>query len=120
MARSFTDRVLGGVCGGLAALLPLNAWVFRLAFSLLAVLTGGAFAALYLLFWLALPQETLIGRGQGNPLWLLIVIVVSLVTGAAWLAAQSGSLQSASGQDLFWPGMLLALAAVFFLRQIRG
>lgn len=120
MVRSFTDRVMGGICGGLAALLPVNAWVFRWAFVLLAVLTGGAFAALYLLLWLALPQETLIGRGRGGAGSLLAVIVLSLVTGVAWLAAQSGNLQTASGRDLFWPGMLLALAAVFFLRQIRG
>lgn len=104
----------------MAALLPVNAWVFRVGFVVLAVLTGGAFAALYLLFWMVLPQETLIGRSRGGAGGLLAVIVLSLVTLVAWLAAQAGTLQTASGRDVFWPGMLLALAAVFFLRQIRG
>jgi phage shock protein PspC (stress-responsive transcriptional regulator) len=45
MYRSFTDRVFGGVCGGLAAILPINAWVFRAAFIVLSIMTVGAVPA---------------------------------------------------------------------------
>src|ERR1041384_5468885 len=65
MYRSFTDRVLGGVCGGLAAVFPINAWVFRAAFMVLSIVTSGAFAALYILLWWFVPQESLVGRRGG-------------------------------------------------------
>ncbi|MBZ0275285.1 MAG: PspC domain-containing protein [Anaerolineae bacterium] len=120
MYRSFTDRVFGGVCGGLAALLPVNAWVFRAIFVIAALLTSGAFALLYLLFWWMLPQESLVGRQRGGAGRLLLVIVLTATVSAGWVAAQNGALQGPSGRDLFWPGMLLALALVYFFRQVRG
>ncbi|MBI5666955.1 MAG: PspC domain-containing protein [Chloroflexi bacterium] len=120
MYRSFTDRVLGGVCGGLGALFPLNAWVFRAVFVALAVLTTGAFAALYLLLWWLLPQESLVRGRRGGAGWLLLVIVLVIATLLAWLAHVSGGLNGPTGQNLFWPALLVALSAVFFLRQVRG
>jgi phage shock protein PspC (stress-responsive transcriptional regulator) len=120
MYRSFTDRVFGGVCGGLGALLPVNAWVFRIAFVILSIVTLGAFAALYILLWWIVPQETLIGRSRGGAGLLLLAIVLTIVTGVAWVLNMSGNLQGPSGQGLFWPGMLLALSVVFFLKQVRG
>jgi phage shock protein PspC (stress-responsive transcriptional regulator) len=120
MARSFTDRVLAGVCGGLAAIFPLNAWWFRIAFIILSILTSGAFAALYLLLWWLLPQESLVGRRGGGSGRLLVVIVLVIVTGVGWAANVSGGLKSPSGQDLFWPVVLLALGLVFFFRQVRA
>lgn len=120
MVRSFTDRVFGGVCGGLGRLFPLNAWWFRGAFVLLTVVTTGAFGALYLLLWWMLPQESLVNRRRGGAGWLLLLILLVLTTLAAWLAHLNGVLKGPTGQDLFWPGILLALCAVFFLRQVRG
>lgn len=120
MYRSFTDRVFGGVCGGLGALLPINPWVFRFAFVILSILTLGAFAALYVLLWLLLPQETLVGRKRGGAGLFLLVILLTVVTAVAWVLNVTGSLQGPSGQGLFWPGMLLALSIVFFLKQVRG
>lgn len=118
MYRSFTDRVLGGVCGGLAAVFPINAWVFRFAFILLAVITGGAFAALYILLWWFVPQESLVGRRRSGAGRLLVVIILVILTAVGWLAQSSGQLKSPTGQDLFWPIMLLALSVVFFFRQV--
>ena len=57
MYRSFTDRVLGGVCGGMGALLPLNPWWFRAIFLILGVITTGAFALLYLALWMLLTRR---------------------------------------------------------------
>lgn len=65
MYRSFTDRIFGGVCGGLAAIIPLNVWWFRFAFALLTLITTGAFAALYLLFWSIIPQKIAGGSAIG-------------------------------------------------------
>jgi phage shock protein PspC (stress-responsive transcriptional regulator) len=118
MYRSFTDRVLGGVCGGLAAVLPISAWWFRAAFIVLSLLTAGAFAALYVLFWWLLPQESLVERRRGGASRLMLVIILTITTAIGWLAQTSGQLKSPTGQDLFWPVMLLALSLVFFFKQV--
>jgi phage shock protein PspC (stress-responsive transcriptional regulator) len=120
MYRSFTDRVLGGVCGGLGALFPVNSWWFRGVFVALALLTLGGFAALYLLLWLALPQESLLNRRRGGAGGLLLVLVLVVGTLAAWLVSATGGLRGPGGEGLFWPGMALAVSFVFFLRQLRG
>jgi phage shock protein PspC (stress-responsive transcriptional regulator) len=120
MYRSFTDRVLGGVCGGLGALLPINPWVFRWLFILLSIVTLGAFAALYVLLWWMIPQESLIVRRRGGAGLFLLVIILTIITLAAWILDTTGSLRSPTGQGLFWPGMLLALSVVFFFKQVRG
>jgi phage shock protein PspC (stress-responsive transcriptional regulator) len=120
MYRSFTDRVFGGVCGGLGAVLPLNSWLFRAIFVALAIVTLGAFAALYLLLWWLLPQESPLDRRRGGSGWLLVVIVLTVALVAAYIARLNGVLVGPTGTDLFWPGVLLVLSAVFFLRQVRG
>jgi len=120
MYRSFTDRIFGGVCGGLAAIIPVNVWWFRVAFSILTLITLGAFAILYLLFWLIIPQESLAVRQTGGSGRLLLVIVLALLTLLGWIASISGNLQSPTGQSLFAPILLLVLAIAFFLRQVRA
>ena len=49
-------------------------------------------------------------------------LVVGLGTGetAGWLAASNGGLRGPTGQDLFWPALLLLAAVVFFFRQVRA
>lgn len=54
--RSRTDRWLGGVCGGLAPVSGLPAWMWRLV-VLALVLCGGTGVLLYLLLWLVLPAD---------------------------------------------------------------
>jgi phage shock protein PspC (stress-responsive transcriptional regulator) len=118
MYRSFSDRVLGGVCGGLAAALHVNAWAVRVVVALLAVMSLGAFAALYVLLWWIVPQESPTERRRGVP--LIIIIILIALTAAAWVGREFGQLTTASGVSLFWPGVLLILSAVFFLRQVRA
>ncbi|HKX40773.1 MAG TPA: PspC domain-containing protein [Burkholderiaceae bacterium] len=56
LRRSRDDRWLGGVCGGLAGVTGVVAWVWRLVFALL-VLCGGTGVLVYLLLWIFVPQE---------------------------------------------------------------
>lgn len=56
LRRSRTDRWLGGVCGGLAPVSGVDAWVWRLVFALFT-LTFGFGAVIYLLLWLFVPEE---------------------------------------------------------------
>jgi phage shock protein PspC (stress-responsive transcriptional regulator) len=120
MYRSFTDRVLGGVCGGLGALLPVSAWGFRIAFVLLSIVTLGAFAVLYLILWMLIPQQTLIGRQRGGAGLLLLTLVLIVATGVGWLVWAGGGLRGPDGEHLYWAGLLLVAASVFFLRQLKG
>ncbi|WP_308015310.1 PspC domain-containing protein [Pseudonocardia sp. ICBG1293] len=55
LRRSGTDRMLGGVCGGLAADLGVDAALLRIAVLALTLLTGGAAALVYLAAWLIAP-----------------------------------------------------------------
>jgi phage shock protein PspC (stress-responsive transcriptional regulator) len=117
MYRSFSDRVFGGVCGGLGAALRLNPWWLRGLFGLLAALSQGLFAIPYIMLWWIVPQESLASR-RGRGLAVIFVLALLLLTGATWVARDQGLLQSPAGADLFWPGALLLLSAIFFLRQL--
>lgn len=120
MTRSFTDRVLAGVCGGLAAALGINAWWLRAAFVILTVLSLGVFAVLYLLLWWIVPQESFIARQRGR-LSVPLVAVLAMLALLAWAGRDLGYLRvPTTGADLFWPGALLLLSLVFFLRQVKA
>jgi phage shock protein PspC (stress-responsive transcriptional regulator) len=118
MLRSFSDRVLGGVCGGFAAALHINAWWVRIIWTLLAVVSLGAFAVLYVLLWWITPQESPTERRRGLPVFLVIVLII--LTAAAWAGRELGQLTTPAGVNLFYPGAFLLLSAVFFLRQLRA
>ena len=57
LRRSKRNRVIAGVCGGLAEFFGISSFWFRLAF-LIALLPGGVPGILiYLLCWLIVPGE---------------------------------------------------------------
>ena len=57
LARSRSDRFIGGVCGGLGHHTDLPSWAWRVIFSL-TLLYFGAGLLIYLLLWLFLPLES--------------------------------------------------------------
>ncbi|HEY4687773.1 MAG TPA: PspC domain-containing protein [Anaerolineae bacterium] len=61
--RSRTDRMIGGVCGGLGKYFGVDPSLVRLAFVLLFVFGGSGFL-LYLILWIVLPEE---GRTYTSP-----------------------------------------------------
>ncbi|WP_247041889.1 PspC domain-containing protein [Arthrobacter rhizosphaerae] len=54
--RRGPQRLLGGVCGGIAAKLKVDVAFVRIAFLLLALLPGPAFV-FYVAAWLILPDQ---------------------------------------------------------------
>jgi phage shock protein C len=59
VARSRTDRVLAGVCGGIAAYLGWNPTHVRIGYVLLSILSAGFPGILvYLILWFVMPQES--------------------------------------------------------------
>jgi len=55
--RSTTDRVFGGVCGGLADYLQIDPLILRIVFVLVAMINGLGLVA-YLFMWLFVPSQT--------------------------------------------------------------
>lgn len=57
LRRSRRNRIIFGVCGGLAEFFGISSFWFRLAF-LIALIPGGVPGILaYLLLWLIIPSE---------------------------------------------------------------
>lgn len=56
LRRSSVDRFLGGVCGGLARYLDVDAGIVRIVTALLVVFTGFG-GVLYLVAWAVLPDD---------------------------------------------------------------
>lgn len=55
LVRSANDRMLGGVCGGLARYFGIDSTIVRLVF-VLAVLSGLS-PLIYAILWIVIPQE---------------------------------------------------------------
>ena len=65
--RSRKDRVFGGVAGGIAHSLNADPAIVRLIFALLVIVAGGGLL-LYLILWIAIPEEPFEFYQQGgNP-----------------------------------------------------
>ena len=57
LRRSRTDRMLAGVCGGLAASLGADAALLRVLMVALTLITGGAAAVVYVAAWMLAPED---------------------------------------------------------------
>ncbi len=56
LKRSSTDRMLGGVCGGIANYLGVDSTLVRIGFVVLTL--SGVSPFLYLVLWLFMPSDT--------------------------------------------------------------
>jgi len=56
LRRSMNERVIAGVCGGLAAYLKIDPVVVRVIFVLLMVFGGGGLLA-YIILWIVVPED---------------------------------------------------------------
>jgi phage shock protein PspC (stress-responsive transcriptional regulator) len=99
LTRSQHDRILGGVCGGLARAWQIDVTLVRLAFILLAI-AGGTGVLLYLL--------------------LLILMPVDGADAATWRASTVPDNERQRRTTLAVGGALILLGAWFLLGQIPG
>ncbi|WP_430814065.1 PspC domain-containing protein [Carboxylicivirga sp. RSCT41] len=53
--RDIDNRVLGGVCAGIAAYFDIDVVIIRVLFVVLTLLTWGGLPLIYLILWIALP-----------------------------------------------------------------
>src|SRR6476660_7585739 len=95
-APSSDDRVIAGVCAGIAQSLAVDVTLVRLVFALLA-LAGGAGVVLYAALWL---------HGRSGHEWLTVLAVV--IAGSLLLHAVGLSDRSVAGVALIAAGLGLA------------
>ena len=62
--RSRKDRMLSGVCGGLAAYLGIDPTIVRLIFVVSIFVTFTTSLFLYFVFWLIIPEEPAAGAAD--------------------------------------------------------
>lgn len=133
LVRSDNDKMIAGVCGGLAAYLGLDSTLVRLAFVLLLFASGIGFP-IYLILWVIMPRDATAGESDaavmqdnikelketvsaganrfGQPMTVGIILVMFgvyfLLTQLGWL----GWLGSALG-----PLLIIGLGAWLLLRK---
>ena len=96
--RRSDERVLAGVCGGVASMLAVDATLVRLAFALLA-LAGGAGILLYLALWM---------YGSSRTRWLGVALIA--ISAIAFLLALGLSDAAVIGAGLLVAGVAVVLA----------
>lgn len=57
LVRNSQDRILGGVCSGLANYLDIDTSVVRILF-VIGMILPGPFALIYLILWILMPLDT--------------------------------------------------------------
>jgi signal transduction histidine kinase len=121
--RSGHDRVVAGVCGGLAARLGVDATLVRLVFALLA-LAGGAGILLYFALWVyddgrtwaaaalvaAAAAMLFVALGLSSA---AVVGATLLVAGFATIVIRGGSLRAGGSLPVLGVTLLLAGAVIF-------
>src|SRR6476619_8209054 len=95
-ATSPDERVIAGVCAGIAQTLGVDATLVRLVFALLA-LAGGAGILLYLALW---------AWAEGRRVW--VSAALAFIAGAALLGALGLSSRAVVGIALIAGGLALA------------
>lgn len=72
LRRSLEERMIAGVCGGLARYFRIDPTLVRLGWVLFTLL-GGAGVLAYLIAWLIIPDES--GRRATLPLLILLLLI---------------------------------------------
>lgn len=112
LTRSRSDKVVAGVCGGLARHFGIDTVWFRIAFVALA-LGGGAGVLLYVIAWIAMPEDgnesrvAGVGSVKAAPIAGIILLAVGLVLLLDNITPWAGR--------LFWPAAIVAVGLVLLL-----
>jgi phage shock protein PspC (stress-responsive transcriptional regulator) len=72
LRRSLDNRVIAGVCGGVARFLGLDATLVRIGWVVIGILGGGL--AAYMIAWFVLPDD--LEQRSSVPILLLILLFV--------------------------------------------
>ena len=134
LTRSRRDRIIAGVCGGLAEYLEIDPILVRLA-SLILLFASGIGFPIYIILWIVMPNEddqeelnsetiqknlgemgekvyASVGRlGRPGTIGVLLILF-----GAYFLMSELGILHGLGGA-LFWPLVLIGAGVYLLLRR---
>jgi phage shock protein C len=96
--RSRTQRVIGGICGGLGEYFDIDPVIIRVIWFIL--LLGGVGLIAYLIAWIVIPVEPEEGY-----------VIEENKTGRE-------RKRSSGNPRIFWGTVLIVIGAVFFIREI--
>jgi len=118
LTRSPNDKVVAGVCGGLARHFSIDPALVRLAFIVFAF-AGGASIPVYVVLWIVMPE----GEGSAVPTPVnahahetLALLLVGI--GGIWLLANLGVFRFIDWQ-FGWPLALIAIGIALLARRVR-
>jgi len=115
--RSATDKVIAGVCGGLARYFNIDPALVRLTFAVFALI-GGASLLLYVVLWVAVPVgdgASLVATGQRGR---ETVATALIAVGALWLLANVGAFSFIDWR-FAWPLVLILAGLALLVRRFR-
>ncbi len=67
LTRSSNDRIIAGVCSGLATKLGIDAWAMRAIVIATMLLLPGSQIILYPLAWILMPEDTYVAVDSAAP-----------------------------------------------------
>lgn len=111
--RSNTDRMLGGVCGGLGQYLGIDPTLVRVFFVLLA-LANGIGVLIYLVMWVIVPLE---GQGEATSDQTIRSGADEIAERARALGGNLGT--SNQGAAVLIGAILIALGLIFLLQNLN-
>jgi phage shock protein C len=128
LARSETDKMIAGVCGGLAAYLGIDPVLVRLAFVIL-LLASGIGLAIYVILWIIMPvgasepaeirimsdttdSDPSVYKNQFSPAATVGIILILL--GVFFLLNQMGWIPG-----IIWPFILIGAGIFYLVRRSR-
>lgn len=136
--RSRTDRMIGGVCGGLGEYFGVDPTLLRLAF-VLVTLAGGAGILIYLVLLIVLPEKPQeLPAGEGVPALTtevtgtgasteervrnaMLLGVILILVGFVFLLRNLGiNLFAWFRGDLVWPLLLILGGFLLIVRHLRS
>jgi len=116
--RSSTQKVIGGVSGGLGDYFAIDPVWFRIGFVVLAI-AGGSGILIYLLMWLIVPPQpdgyVAPATGRGSVTGVAVIGVVFMIVGTVALVNTAAPWM---GQYL-WPVVLLMGGLVLLLGGLK-
>ncbi len=115
LTRSEKERILGGVCGGLAEYFGFDPTLVRIAFVILA-LAGGTGILLYIVLWIITPRRTQAEAGGvvGGNIEDIKKRLVEL-EGEAKAAVTGEKAEEWKRSSGFWLGVVLAALGLLIL-----